>query len=476
MRITLAALIGAAALVVPGTASALPGNDSFASATPIASLPFSESLDLDGATNEPGEQHFCSFQQQSVWYRYSPAAATGARIDINGSGFGVVATLWRDFGGGLGNLSFQGCFGVGGGITLAAEAGATYYVQTGSTSIGPAALTLNVQQVPPPPNDAFADARTVGPLPYEDSVDMLSATIEPGEDTSPPGVSTTFVGTAWYTFTAPSTGSTMATELGCCSQSGVGIYTGGSLDSLVHVPVTRSFGRTVFQTTAGTTYLIQLGRGASSSSASQGIRVEATPAPSASIFTNPFDPSSFDAIGFFASSFDPAGIGIDSWEWSFGDGGSASGQSVSHRYFADGDYEVTLVVGTPDGRTVTSTTTMQVRTHDIAVVKLVTPNNAAAGQTKTIAASIVNSRYPEMVRLDLYRSSPSGYVQVGSLMQSAPVRSGGRTTEFRINYTFTGDDASLGKVTFRAIATIVGARDALPADNEAIGPPTKVSR
>lgn len=475
MRITLAALIGVVALVVPGTASALPGNDAFASASSISSLPFSDSIDLIGATTQPGEQQVCNFQQQSVWYRYQPSTATGVRINLAGSSFGVVANVWRDFGGGLGSLSFQGCLGFGGSMTLSAEAGATYYVQAGSIGFGSASLVLNVQQIPPPPNDAFADARTVGGLPYLDSVDMLSATVEPGENTSPPGVFMTFVGTAWYSFTAPSTSSMMVTVLGCCSPTGVGIYTGSSLDSLVHETVTRSFGRTVFQATEGTTYMIQLGRGSGSGSSSSGIRVEPTPLPSGSIFSNPFDPSSYDAIGFFASSFDPAGIGVDSWEWSFGDGGTASGQSVSHRYLADGDYEVTLVVGTPDGRTASSTRTIAVRTHDVAIVRLLTPQSAVAGQTKTITVGISNRWYPESVRVDLFRSGPGGYTFVGSLTQSAPLRTGGRTTDFRINYTFTNDDASLGKVTFKAVATIVGARDALPADNEAIGLPTKVS-
>jgi hypothetical protein len=32
-----------------------------------------------------------------------------------------------------------------------------------------------------------------------------------------------------------------------------------------------------------------------------------------------------------------------------------------------------------------------------------------------------------------------------------------------------------GKVTFRAVASILGARDALLADNQAIGPPTRVN-
>ena len=43
---------------------------------------------------------------------------------------------------------------------------------------------------------------------------------------------------------------------------------------------------------------------------------------------------------FFDQSFDPAGIGISSWSWNFGDGTTASGPFVTHRYPADGDYTV----------------------------------------------------------------------------------------------------------------------------------------
>jgi hypothetical protein len=83
----------------------------------------------------------------------------------------------------------------------------------------------------------------------------------------------------------------------------------------------------------------------------------------------------------------------------------------------------------------------------------------------------------ESVEVTLFRSVPGyGYVFVGTLTQSVPVRPANRTTDFSFSYTFTGDDARIGKVTFRAVATIVNAPDALPADNEAIAPPVKVSR
>jgi hypothetical protein len=54
-------------------------------------------------------------------------------------------------------------------------------------------------------------------------------------------------------------------------------------------------------------------------------------------------------------------------------------------------------------------------------------------------------------------------------------RSGNRTTDFHFSYTFTSADATLGKVTFKAVANVVDGRDAWPADNEAVASPTKVS-
>jgi hypothetical protein len=473
VRTALALALAFLALALPSAANAAPpANDAFAAASNITSLPFSDSIQLDGAGTEPGEPQICNFQAQSVWYRYAPSSPTGVRIDMDGSQFGVVFNVYRAFGSGIGNLGFIGCAGFGGSVTLNAEAGATYYIQAGSVSAGPAQLELHVSQIPPPPNDAFADAKTVGPLPYVDFVDMISSTLEAGEP-APPGLSP-FIGTAWYAFTAPESTSLLVNQVGCCGNTNVGVYTGASLDSLTAVAVTRAFGRTVFQAEAGTTYLLQLGHnGISGGSGSLGIRVEETPAPSVAIFWNPFDPSSYDTIQFFGSGFDPAAIGIESWDWEFGDGGTATGQSVSHRYFTDGDYEVLLTVRTPDGRTASSTRTVSVRTHDVGVAKLQVPQSASPGQTRSITVSVVANGYDESVTVQLYRSVPGGFAPVGSLTQSVQARK--RSTPFAFSYTFTADDAALGKVTFKALASIGGARDALPADNEIVSLPTKVN-
>ena len=82
--------------------------------------------------------------------------------------------------------------------------------------------------------------------------------------------------------------------------------------------------------------------------------------------------------------------------------------------------------------------------------------------------------------MELYKSNPNvagGFELVGSYTQFVPVRSGNRTSAFTFNYTFTAADLAVGKVTFKAVATLVNGRDAIPSDNElSSSPPTLVRR
>ena len=76
----------------------------------------------------------------------------------------------------------------------------------------------------------------------------------------------------------------------------------------------------------------------------------------------------------------------------------------------------------------------------------------------------------------LYKLTPAGPVQVGTSSQTIPVRSGNRTTDITFSYTFTTDDARVGKVSFQAVVSLPNARDAIPGDNQAQSLPTKVSK
>jgi hypothetical protein len=60
-----------------------------------------------------------------------------------------------------------------------------------------------------------------------------------------------------------------------------------------------------------------------------------------------------------------------------------------------------------------------------------------------------------------------GEQQIGVLTLYVPARST-KPTVFKFSYTFSPGDAAVGKVTFKAVATIVDHRDALPGDNMVI--------
>jgi hypothetical protein len=125
-----------------------------------------------------------------------------------------------------------------------------------------------------------------------------------------------------------------------------------------------------------------------------------------------------------------------------------------------------------DGRTGSITRTLPVRTHDVAITKFQTPSSGGVGRSTKIGVDIRSNRYAETVDVQLFKSVPGGYQFVAVSRQTLPTRN--RVTSVGFTYTFAPSYAVIGKVTFRVLVSILGARDALPADNEAIGSPTKV--
>ena len=467
MRSALLLAVAVLALALPTSGSAAPPvNDDFANAASVESLPFADSTNLDGAGVELGEQHFCNFKTRSVWYRIDPALVGPVTIDLTGSSPGVVGTLYRHFGGGVGNLAAEGCI-FGGSTAFSLQPG-TYYVQVSDSGFAPASVELGIETIPPPPNDAFGAARSIDALPYSDVVQMLSSTVEAEEPL--PGAPS-FLGTAWWRLVAAESGPLLVGEANCCGR--VHVYTGDALGSLQEVDGTRSFGRLIFSAEAGTTYLLQVGHsGSVCCGGLLGLSIGPAPSLSTAIMHSPFDPTAFDTIQLSAFVFDPAAFPVESVTWDFGDGGVGEGHSASHRYFADGDYVVTATARTIDGRTGISTRTISVRTHDVAITRFQVPQAALVGKTKSIVVDVLASRYDEVVTVRLERSVPGGFEHVGTLTQLVRARKQG--VAFAFSYSFRPEDALTGKVTFRAIATIASGRDALPADNEAISFATKV--
>lgn len=127
-----AALVAAALALVTvnpasSSASLLVGNDDFADATQIASLPFSaeESTGLL-ATVEAGEPS-CSGSTHTVWYRFTPAQDTIVVGDSDSS----LATIAVYTGTGLGSLNQLSCIGQFGVLKMLLRAGTVYHIQSG---------------------------------------------------------------------------------------------------------------------------------------------------------------------------------------------------------------------------------------------------------------------------------------------------------------------------------------------------------
>ncbi|MEU9825350.1 PKD domain-containing protein [Micromonospora chersina] len=317
-------------------------------------------------------------------------------------------------------------------------------------------------------NDDFAAALPVGALPYENVQDLSAATAEEGEPTSCFGSTRT----VWYSYTPTTTG--MVTAGTGPDYPGIAVYTGSSLDSLTEVFCRPLYGYApvTFEARAGTTYLFRTGADFAEQVT---FRLDVAPDPEVDFSAPGYEPSEFDTVSFWPSVHDPAGLGIASYRWEFGDGTTSDEQFPRHRFAADGDYTVRLTAWTVDGRSASAGRPVVVRTHDVSIDRLSVPSTARVGQTVGVGVDLRNTRYAENVEVRLYRSGPFGYEQVGVGTQPVPVKAAGRSATFSFDYTVTADDRTAGKITFRAVAAVLQNRDALPADNELLSTPVRVS-
>ncbi len=104
-----------------------------------------------------------------------------------------------------------------------------------------------------------------------------------------------------------------------------------------------------------------------------------------SSFSVPNDPNTFEFVG--------SGVGINTWNWDFGDGNSSSLQSPTHTYAQNGSYDVVLT-GTNDCGTA----------QDIFSVSVDLPPVAAFSQNKTEGCAPLSINF-----LDQSQNNPTEY-------------------------------------------------------------------
>lgn len=314
-----------------------------------------------------------------------------------------------------------------------------------------------------PSNDNFADATQLGSVPSSGNADTSEATLEANEPIPCTGYSFNSV---WWAFTAPEAGS-FAAQLDP-PYPWIVAYTGAALTNLKQVAGGCYTTGMTFQANAGETIYIQV-LSTYYSLGAVNLSIDVAPMPVADFYYDPNDPSTFDTIQFYDNSWDPGNGRITSQVWDFGDGGTTTSWDATHQYAATGDYTVQLSVSTEDGRTASTSRVVTVANHDVALARFGAPKTGRVGQTSKIAVSVASKLTAETVQIDLYKSIPGisdSFQWLGGQQLLVPARSSKRTVTVNFNYTFTSDDARVGKVTFKAVAVIVGWRDALPGDNE----------
>ncbi len=122
--------------------------------------------------------------------------------------------------------------------------------------------------------------------------------------------------------------------------------------------------------------------------------------PRASFVFSPASPSVGQEVVFDASaSEDPDGR-IVSYEWSFGDGATATGVKVSHAYTAPGSYTVSLTVTDDQGATATATRLVEVAEAVVEATRIISTPAALPGSTFRVIVEIKTSTEIEGLGLD----------------------------------------------------------------------------
>ncbi|RKT55123.1 PKD domain-containing protein [Saccharothrix australiensis] len=466
LLIALAALL--LGLAVPGVAHAAPpANDEFDLAAPIRALPFRTTLSTTEATRAEDDPYDCAHAGHTLWFNYLPPVDALVEVSTLGSDHDTVVAAYSGKRGSLAHLGCNDDFGGGqqSQLSFRVKAGEVYHFVVGAPGT-PGVLDLAVTEWREPANDDFADAEPISTLPHRMEADASVATSEWGE---PGSACEIWNQTVWYAYRPTET---RPVTLKQRSYAHMAVYTGTSLPDLKPLTCATYDASTTFQAVAGQTYYVQLSPYYASHSKIE-VDLVVAPSPAAAFEHDAPDPSLFDEITFRDASHDPGGTEIAALAWDFGDGATATGAEVRHRYAADGDYTARLTASTADGRAGTATKTIPVRTHDVGISGFAVPSSAVAGTSKPVTVTVANHRYDEAVRVTLYRSTPKGYVEVGSATQWLP-KSAGRTS-FPFRYTFTPDDGALGKVAFKAVVALEAGRDGYPSDNEVVAVPTRVS-
>jgi len=215
-----------------------PANDSFVGAIAVSGSSWTSSGSNVDATSESGEpQHAGIAPAKSVWWSWTATSTGTCTLSTAGSGFDTVLAVYQGSSVGALTAVASNDDSASGGITsllsFPVTSGAVYRIAVDGKSGASGAITVKGSvAVPGPANDAFSSATTVTGTSFSVTGTNTEATIEVGE---PKHAGQTGGRSAWWTWTAPSSGTLTVTTQGSTFDTLLGIYTGSALQSLMRI-------------------------------------------------------------------------------------------------------------------------------------------------------------------------------------------------------------------------------------------------
>jgi len=172
------------------------------------------------------------------------------------------------------------------------------------------------------------------------------------------------------------------------------------------------------------------------------------------------EPVTFDGTGSYSLAGDLAG-----YEWTFGDGSSATGATATHAFDAGGTYEATLTVTDENGSTASATRTVTV-VDEAPVARFGVRGEPAAGRPVTLDATGSTDREGAIAAYEW--TFPDGVTRSGERVEHLFAGTGDHEVTLRVV-----DAAGNANATTRTVTVV--APNAPPEPRLAVTPPPVVA-